>query len=63
VLAYFAIPDFPEDVTWLDAEEKEWVRSRLRDDVGHSGRATRPVGFRDLKIIFTDYKVFLPLGS
>lgn len=34
----FALPDFPEEVTWLSEDEKEFVKARLYDDVGHSNR-------------------------
>lgn len=61
ILGYFTIPDFPEDVKWLTAEEKEWVRARLCQDVGKSGRELPSVKFSDLKVIFTDYKY--PLGA
>jgi len=38
VLGYFTIPDFPEDVKWLTAEQKEWARIRLQEDVGKRSR-------------------------
>ncbi|KAF8252440.1 putative MFS transporter [Wilcoxina mikolae CBS 423.85] len=59
ILSYFFIPDFPEDVTWLSNNEREWVLTRLRKDVGKSGREKPPVGFRDLKVVLTDYKFML----
>lgn len=55
--SYFLIPDFPEDVGWLAPAEREWVLARLRGDVGKSGRHAPPIKLRDLKVIFTDYKV------
>lgn len=33
---YFIIADFPEEVTWLSVEEKEFVKARLYEDVGDS---------------------------
>lgn len=36
VILYFPISDFPEDVTWLIVEEKEFVQARLYEDVGDS---------------------------
>ncbi|KAI0748583.1 MFS general substrate transporter [Daedaleopsis nitida] len=33
---YFIIADFPEEVAWLDVEEKEFVKARLYEDVGDS---------------------------
>lgn len=35
---FFVISDFPEEATWLTAEEKAFVKARLEDDVGRSGR-------------------------
>jgi hypothetical protein len=63
ILGYFTIPDFPEDVKWLTPDEKEWVKGRLQQDVGKSGREAPSVKFKDLKVIFTDYKVFVSLVS
>ncbi|KAI5818258.1 major facilitator superfamily domain-containing protein [Pyronema omphalodes] len=57
--SYFTIPDFPEDVKWLNEQEREWVITRLRGDVGSSGRETPAVKWKDLKVIFTDYKYIL----
>ena len=37
-ILYFTIADFPEEVTWLSQEEKEFVKARLYEDVGHSKR-------------------------
>lgn len=55
---YWLIPDFPEDTKWLSAEEREWVKERLRNDVGGSGKAQPPIKLKDLKVLFTDYKFF-----
>lgn len=55
-LGYFTIPDFPEDVTWLRPEEKEWVRARLHEDVGKASRKN-PIRLKDLKMLYQDYKV------
>ena len=35
---FFVISDFPEEVKWLNKEEKEFVQGRLYEDVGSSGR-------------------------
>lgn len=60
ILGYILIPDFPEDVNWLTQEEKDWVKQRLRDDVGGSGRVAPPVGLKDLRPIYTDLRVCFP---
>lgn len=36
VIAYFLLPDFPEDAEWLAADEKEFFKARLFEDVGSS---------------------------
>lgn len=35
---YFFISDFPEESSWLTEDEKAFVKARLEDDVGESGR-------------------------
>lgn len=35
---FFLIPDFPEEVSWLSAEERQFVKARLQEDVGESQR-------------------------
>ncbi|PCH41172.1 MFS general substrate transporter [Wolfiporia cocos MD-104 SS10] len=57
-LLYFAISDFPEDVTWLSAEEKEFVKARLYADVGQSGRDV-PLTLGSIFDIFKDYKIIV----
>lgn len=53
---YFLLPNFPEDVKWLDKEEREYVKARLEADVGRSA-AERPITIRDVGNFFKDYKV------
>ena len=38
MLFFFLIPDFPEEVSWLSAEERQFVKARLQEDVGESQR-------------------------
>ena len=38
LLFFFAIPDFPEEVSWLSPEERQFVKARLQEDVGESQR-------------------------
>ena len=35
---FFVISDFPEESNWLSEEEKAFVKARLEDDVGDSGK-------------------------
>ncbi|KAK6213247.1 major facilitator superfamily transporter [Colletotrichum tabaci] len=58
VVFFFCLPDFPEDVKWLTAEEKVFVAARLRADQGNSA-AERSITARDVRRIFKDYKVIL----
>lgn len=38
IFLFFTISDFPEEVTWLTQEEKDFVKARLYEDVGYSKR-------------------------
>lgn len=57
-LAYFLVSDFPEEAKWLTAEERDYVRARLRADQGSSS-ADRRITFTDVVEVFKDYKVIL----
>lgn len=35
---FFVISDFPEEAKWLTAEERQFVKARLQEDVGGSQR-------------------------
>lgn len=56
--AYFLICDFPEQAKWLTEEERIYVHERLRADQGSSANDP-PFTFRDVLLVFKDYKVFL----
>lgn len=53
---YFLLPDFPEDVKWLDKEEREYVQARLRKDVGRAA-SDRSITLRDIGKALSDPKV------
>lgn len=36
IFSYFVISDFPERASWISEEEKEFLRVKLRADVGDS---------------------------
>jgi len=55
---FFTISDFPEEVTWLNAEEKEFIKARLHADVGQSRRHD-PLTPRGVLNVFKDYKIFV----
>lgn len=52
---YFTISDFPEDAKWLTEEEKEFVKARLYEDVGHSKR-NESLTLRRVLDVFKDCK-------
>lgn len=55
---YFIISDFPEEAKWLTQEEKEFVKARLYEDVGHSKR-NESLTLRRVMDVFKDYKVIV----
>ena len=38
---FFLVSDFPEEATWLTADEKAFVQARLAEDQGSSGRSEK----------------------
>ncbi|OJJ48844.1 hypothetical protein ASPZODRAFT_149834 [Penicilliopsis zonata CBS 506.65] len=50
---FFVIPDFPEDVKWLTAEEREFLQAKLSKDVGKSAHDTK-IGLREVLDVFKD---------
>ncbi|OBZ65755.1 putative transporter C11D3.18C [Grifola frondosa] len=52
-ILYFVISDFPEEVKWLTAEEKEFVKARLYEDVGDSKR-DEPLTVRSVLDVLKD---------
>lgn len=55
---FFIIPDFPEDAKWLTPAEAHFVKARLQQDQGDSGRNTK-ITVRDVINCFKDYKFFI----
>ncbi|KAJ5104981.1 hypothetical protein NUU61_002328 [Penicillium alfredii] len=55
---FFVIPDFPEDVKWMNEEEREFIRAKLAKDVGKAAQHTR-LGPREVLGVFKDYKVLI----
>ncbi|PYI10018.1 putative MFS transporter [Aspergillus sclerotiicarbonarius CBS 121057] len=55
---FFVIPGFPEDVKWLNEEERTYIRAKLAQDVGKAG-ADAHMGWRDILAVFKDYKIFI----
>ncbi|KAL1756348.1 major facilitator superfamily domain-containing protein [Schizophyllum commune] len=55
---FFLLPDFPEESKFLTEEEKEWVRTRLSQDVGES-EIEEKTTWRDALKVIGDYKVMV----
>ncbi|KAJ5794752.1 Major facilitator superfamily domain general substrate transporter [Penicillium paradoxum] len=58
IILFFFIADFPEDVKWLNEEERTYMRAKLAKDVGNSASNLR-MGKREVLGVFKDYKVFI----
>ncbi|GFN20429.1 putative MFS transporter [Aspergillus tubingensis] len=58
IVWFFIIPGFPEDVKWLNEEERTYIRAKLARDAGKAGHDAR-MGWRDVLAVFKDYKIFL----
>ncbi|CAG8211087.1 unnamed protein product [Penicillium salamii] len=58
IILWFCIADFPEDVKWLNEEERTYMRAKLAKDVGKAAHHV-PLGKREILGVFKDYKVFI----
>ncbi|PYI22198.1 putative MFS transporter [Aspergillus violaceofuscus CBS 115571] len=52
---YFIIPGFPEDVKWINDEERRYIQAKLAQDVGKAGHNAH-IGFREVLDVFKDCK-------
>ena len=57
---YRLIPDFPEEATWLSADEKAFIDARLKEYVGNSG-IREPMTFKRAVNVIKDCAVS-PVG-
>lgn len=57
-IGFFLIADFPEDVKWLEEDERRFLRERLRIEQGDPN-ATKRLHYKDLMLFFKDFKFFL----
>ena len=55
MVAFFLVPCFPQDATWLSPKERDCVFARTRTDEDHLSTVT----FRDVVHFFKDIKPFL----
>lgn len=53
VVWFWTLPDFPETVTWMNEEERAFVKAKLERDTGKSAHA-RAVTWRDALAVFKD---------
>ena len=51
ITAYFLVPDFPDEVRWLNEEEKAYVAARAKNDEKAS-----PVTLGNIVHFFSDFK-------
>lgn len=58
IVSFFVLPPFPEDSTFLQPEEKEWVLRRLRADTS-GGPLDKKMGFKDSMKALLDWKVWI----
>ncbi|QKX60879.1 uncharacterized protein TRUGW13939_08025 [Talaromyces rugulosus] len=58
VIGFWVIPDFPETVSWLNEDEKAFIKAKLEKDSGKSTHA-RAITLKDTLNVFKDYKIFL----
>ncbi|KAL2204435.1 MFS general substrate transporter [Sarocladium strictum] len=55
---FFLLPDFPEDVKWLTAEERAYMKAKIAIDQGDSGRH-RKTTLKSVGRVLKDYKIIL----
>ncbi|KAH7125310.1 major facilitator superfamily domain-containing protein [Dendryphion nanum] len=55
---FFLLPNFPEEAKWLQEDEREFVKARLRLDQGNSA-AERPIKLADVGRVFKDPKIIV----
>lgn len=55
ILCFFVVPDFPEEVKWLNEEEREFLRAKLARDAGKAAHNAK-LGWREVLDVFKDCK-------
>jgi sugar phosphate permease len=55
LILFFFIADFPEDVKWLNEEERTFMRAKLAKDVGKAAHHVR-MGKKEVLGVFKDCK-------
>ncbi|KAK3313809.1 major facilitator superfamily domain-containing protein [Apodospora peruviana] len=58
VVFWFTFPSFPEQATWLQEDERAYIKARLEADQGRNA-AERKITLRDVKSVLGDFKVWL----
>lgn len=58
---FFLIADFPEDVKWLNEEERAFIRAKLAKDVGKAGHNVS-ITFKDVIDVLKDRELPFFIG-
>lgn len=53
LICFLVVPGFPEEVKWLNEEEREFLRAKLAQDVGKANHDAK-LGWRDVLDVFKD---------
>jgi MFS family permease len=56
VISFWTLPDFPETVSWLSEEERNFLKAKLEKDGGKSAHS-ESISFRDALSVFKDCKL------
>ena len=60
-LLFFLISDFPEEASWLTSDERAFVKTRLREDVGSSQRH-KPLTVKSVLSTIKDCTLLSPVS-
>ena len=55
LVCFFLVSDFPEDVKWLNDEERAFIKAKLARDVGEADRESK-MTWRDVVDVLKDCK-------
>lgn len=58
LFCFFLVSDFPEEVKWLNDEERDFLRAKLARDVGKADHNAK-LGWREVLDVFKDCKSFI----
>ncbi|KUL81612.1 hypothetical protein ZTR_11407 [Talaromyces verruculosus] len=58
ILCFWTLPDFPETVSWLTREERDFIQAKLEKDTGQSAHG-QAITWRDVLDVLKDVKILL----